>query len=450
MPLFEQEISIPRPPKEASQISHIASSLKEALPPDLLPIRLAITESCSEQYRCEVGVMARTSHPSASEPSALAFQKRPAIKGAEFNVALVIPTGVGAEIGGHAGDAGPIAQLLSAVADRLITHPNVVNASDINELPTNGLYVEGSVLARLLMGTVGLRPIRANRILVALGGGTRQQPFINAAINSVNAACATYGLDCPEIVQVGPGLKLRARFSSSGRAAGRVEGFDELMQALIERKGTYDAVAISSVIDVPHEFHREYFEQDGSMVNPWGGVEAILTHGMSSLLNLPTAHSPMFETEGIANWDPGVVDPRMAAEAVSVSFLQCILKGLIKSPQIACKHEERMHRDTLNAEDVSCLVIPDGCVGVPTLAALEQGIPVIAVKENRNVMRNDLEALPWSRGQLHFVENYCEAAGVLTAMRRGIAVQSLQRPLRRVSVHDVTSTVAHDLFGRRP
>jgi hypothetical protein len=28
------------------------------------------------------------------------------------------------------------------------------------------------------------------------------------------------------------------------------------------------------------------------------------------------------------------------------------------------------------AADVSCLVIPDGCLGLPTLAALEQGIPV--------------------------------------------------------------------------
>jgi len=42
----------------------------------------------------------------------------------------------------------------------------------------------------------------------------------------------------------------------------------------------------------------------------------------------------------------------------------------------------------LTAADVSCLVIPDGCVGLPRLAALEQGIPVIAVKENRNRMRN--------------------------------------------------------------
>ncbi|MCZ6820872.1 MAG: DUF3326 domain-containing protein, partial [Calditrichaeota bacterium] len=41
--------------------------------------------------------------------------------------------------------------LLASCCDQLITHPNVVNASDINELPANAHYVEGSVLCRLLM-----------------------------------------------------------------------------------------------------------------------------------------------------------------------------------------------------------------------------------------------------------------------------------------------------------
>ena len=54
----------------------------------------------------------------------------------DFNVVLIVPTGIGAEIGGHSGDATPAAILLSEVADSLITHPNVVNASDINELPS--------------------------------------------------------------------------------------------------------------------------------------------------------------------------------------------------------------------------------------------------------------------------------------------------------------------------
>ncbi len=109
--------------------------------------------------------------------------------------------------------------------------------------------------------------------------------------------------------------------------------------------------------------------------------------------------------------DPGVVDPRMAAEAVSVTFLQCTLIGLHRSPRIVTDREAMQRPGVLTASEISCLVIPDGCLGLPTLAALEQGIPVIAVRENRNVMRNDLTALPWAAGQLHVVENYWEAVG---------------------------------------
>ncbi len=54
-----------------------------------------------------------------------------------MNVVLIIPTGIGCEIGGHAGDANPVAKLIGACCDNLILHPNVVNASDVNEMPEN-------------------------------------------------------------------------------------------------------------------------------------------------------------------------------------------------------------------------------------------------------------------------------------------------------------------------
>ena len=88
----------------------------------------------------------------------------------------------------------------------------------------------------------------------------------------------------------------------------------------------------------------------------------------------------------------------------------------------------------ISASDVSCLVIPDGCVGLPTLAALEQGIPVIAVRENKNIMENDLTVLPWRSDQLHIAENYWEAAGLLCAIRSGVAPESVRRPFAHTRV----------------
>lgn len=352
----------------------------------------------------------------------------------QFNTVLLVPTGVGAEIGGHAGDAGPVARLLGQVSDQVILHPNVVNASDINEMPDNALYVEGSVITRLLMGTIGLQRVRQNRVLVVIDQHEKEL-FVNAAVNAVSGARASYGLSCLEVICLDPPVKLRARFASSGRAAGRVEDLVGLCQVIQERRDDYDAIAISSVIDVPQEFHLGYFEAQGEMINPWGGVEAMLTHAVSSIFDLPTAHSPMFETEEIANMDPGIVDPRMAAEAVSVTFLQCVLKGLQRSPRIVADPKSMKRPGVLTADDLSCLVIPDGCLGLPTLAALEQDIPVIVVRENKNLMRNDLSALPWKSGQFHSVANYWEAAGVIAALRAGIAPDSVRRPLEYTTVN---------------
>ena len=160
----------------------------------------------------------------------------------------------------------------------------------------------------------------------------------------------------------------------------------------------------------------------------------MLTHTVSTLFNVPSAHAPMFESESIANMDPGIVDPRMAAEAVSVTFLQGLLKGLSRSPRIITDPVARSHSSVLTAEDISCLVIPDCCLGLPTLAALEQGIPVIAVKENKNLMRNDLSYLPWQPGQFYRVENYWEAVGVMAAIKAGLPPETVRRPFPQTQV----------------
>jgi len=260
--------------------------------------------------------------------------------------------------------------------------------------------------------------------------------FANDTINAVSAARATYGLDCSKVVKLDPPLRMTAEFMKSGRAAGEIEGLDRIRAVLDENQGTFDAVAIASVIEVDDDYHEGYFHCDGEMINPWGGVEAMLTHAVSMLYEIPAAHSPMLESQKVANFDLGVVDPRLAAEAVSLTFIQCMLKGLQRSPRIVTDPDAMRESGLLTAADVSCLVIPDKCVGLPTLAALEQGIPVIAVRENTNLMENDLGLLPWADGQLHVVDNYWEAVGVMTAIKAGITPNSLRRPLGATRVED--------------
>ena len=437
MRLTERQLQLPLAPDGTSLLAFLANNITNALANDQLPVRLAVTHSSDNGYDCEVGVYeGRAGLRSLLRSSIFDFRRRETETTSSFNTVLVIPTGIGAQIGGHAGDAAPIAKLLGASCDSLITHPNVVNASDMNELPSNGMYVEGSLLSRMLMGNVGLQNVRSNRVLVVLDN--HEKRFVDAAINTVNAARATYGLDSAEIVVLEPPLRTLGETMASGRASGTVENLEALWEILDEREGEFDAIALASVINVEVP-HIDYFRSGGEIVNPWGGVEAMLTHTVSSLYDVPTAHAPMMESAEIANIDPGVVDPRMAAEVVSLTFLQCVLKGLHTAPRIVTDKGDFSKDDIFTVENVSCLVIPDGCIGLPTLAALNQGIPVVAVRENRTLMRNDLTRLPWEPGQLYIVENYWEAAGLLTSLREGISPGSTRRPLSGVKVSHTVS-----------
>lgn len=442
MKLFEKTVSVPRAPGNKNLIAQIESTLAFRLADGEIPIRLAVTSIDENTYNCEIDCISNPDRPELRPAQSIfAYTQRGGVRADQFVAAFIVPTGIGAEVGGHAGDATPAARLLAACCDQLVTHPNVVNASDVNEIPENALYVEGSVVCRLLMGTVGLRPTRANRVLVAFDG--QDDPLIeNLTVNTVEAARATYGLNCVGLYRMDPPLQLAAGYSESGRAVGTGSGIDRLLNLLIEKRTEFDAVAISSMIDVPAHFHEKYFDSGGTMVNPWGGVEAMLTHAVSQFLDVPSAHAPMVEMRDVLFADPGRVDPRIAAEAVSSSFFQCVLKGLNHSPAIVSDPAIRAERDVLNADDVACLVTPDGCIGLPVLAALEQGIPVIAVREGAGFPANDLSQLPWAPGQLTVVENYWEAAGVLSAFRAGLSPASVRRPFAKLEIETWSNQVA--------
>ena len=429
--LFEEELAVPSTAGHQDLLRYLSGAVERRLEEGAMPVRFVITALGEDRYRCEVGTLKGAGRPPGD--SIFRFVPRRLENTDSFNAVLLVPTGIGAEIGGHAGDATPVATLLASVCDTLVTHPNVVNASDIVDIPSNALYVEGSVISRLLMGTIGLQRVRGNRLLVVIGAH-EDELFSNAAINAVSAARVSYGLRGAEVVQLDAAMTMKSHFALSGRAAGRVEGLECLWEVLDAREGSYDTVAISSVIDVPISYHEEYFEVAGAMINPWGGVEAMLTHALSTTYDVPSAHSPMMETQEIANMDPGIVDPRMAAEAISLTFFQCILKGLQKSPRIIADPGSTELHDVLTARDIACLIIPDGCIGLPTLAAMEQGIHVIAVRENKNLMENDLTSLPWSQDQLYIVDNYWEAAGVMAGIKAGIDPRVVRRPLAPTAV----------------
>lgn len=380
---------------------------------DEVLVRFVVEKIYNDRFYCSVNMLSGLSSGQYPVTTKAITKLRSDDK---FRVALVIPTGLGASLGGHAGDGGAVARLMASVCDKLITHPNVVNASDINEMTENTLYVEGYLLTQYLLGHIGLQEIRQNRVLVVVDGSA-DPIYVDAAINVVNAARVTYGLNCPEVVVLKRPFTMKTGWSSGGHGAGVVDNLEELFEVLDDREGTYDAVAVTSLTQISDATRNYYYEKGG--VNPWGGVEAMLTHAVSHCFRVPCAHAPMMESQEIEQTEFGIVDPRCAAETVSRTYLPCILKGLHRAPLVA-----------ETGPDVSCLVIPRQCLGIPQLAAHQRGIPIIAVNNHLEV--NDVDCTDYVDAIV--VDNYLEAAGAVSALRSGISVESLRRPISKVRI----------------
>jgi hypothetical protein len=436
MKVFEQEVIVPGWLKSGAPIDGLQKAVSEACGKKAAPIRVAMVGKNRLGHVCEMEAIAGGASGKSPIPgSVFDYRQRKTERTSEFNAVMLIPTGVDCAIGGHAGDATPASRILASQVDNLVLHPNVVNASDINEQAENCLYAEGSLICRLMMGTIGLRKVRQNRVLLVTEERPEAPHVVDNTINCAEGARATLGMDIQDVLVLEEGLQMKTGVADSGRVTGSIENMQMLLDALQKRRGTFDAVALATRI-TPHidtvELHRAYFSQGGP--NPWGGVEAVLTHTTSTVLDAPTAHAPTMSSEAIRTERWGVVEPRKAAEVISSTYLFCVLKGLHRAPQVVTGVTGHYDPSMVQAEDISALVIPDGCVGLPTLAAVEQGIPVIAVRNNTNLMRNDLKDLPFRDGQLIYAENYYEAAGYLAAMRNGVATSTLVRPMLPIRI----------------
>ena len=323
---------------------------------------------------------------------------------------FIVPTGLGADIGGHAGDATPAAKLIASISDILITHPNVVNASDINEMTENMLYVEGSILDRFLENKLQLEPTFCNKILLAVN-----TPIDTHIVNAVSAARTTIGANI-EIVELETPLSMVATKEEDGSASGIIEGYEELIKQI--GRYDYDALAISTEIKVDENVSLDYMHN--GCVNPWGGVEAKASRLIADSINKPVAHSPYTPPGHFLDKFCEIVDPRIAAECVSVCYLHCVLKGLHKAPRIG---------KGLSVSEVSCLITPIGCYGRPHKACEELDIPIIVVSENKIYSKKTYVKSPI------FVRNYLEAAGVVASMRSGIDIKAISRPLEKTKIN---------------
>jgi hypothetical protein len=303
-----------------------------------------------------------------------------------MNTVFIVPTGLGASIGGDAGDATPAFKLIASISDIAITHPNVVNASDINEMPDNAWYVEGSILDRFLEGKIKLKKPKSNKILLAVN-----KPIRSETVNAMNAAIHTIGADI-EYTELETDLEMITTMSDQG-ASGSVYGWKELVKQV--KSCDFDALAIATPITVPKKVALDYFRNGG--INPWGGVEAVASKLIANAIKENDDPEMKYFNE--------IVDPRMAAEVISQCYIHCVFKGLHKAPRIS--------NTGLSVEDIDCMVSPLNCYGRPHIACEKAGIPIITVRENTTCLGPPPKENDW-------VDNYFEAAGYIQSLKEGI------------------------------
>ncbi len=333
-----------------------------------------------------------------------------------FTTLLIIPTGIGAAIGGYAGDGIPVARLLAQVSDRLITHPNVLNGAMLYWPLANTLYVEGYALDQVCRGTWKLRPVLTQKVGVILDRGLSESQFIHHH-NVIQAAQATLGLTIGPVIQTEVPLQIALMTSERGNSWGSIANPDVLFRAGVRLKAQ-GATAIALVARLPDLGMTDY--DQGKGVDPIAGVEALLSHLLVRQLQIPCAHAPALDEVA-----PMITHPRTSAESLGFTFLPSVLVGLSTAPSYI-PQDQALSTD-LDASQINAVVVPAqalGGSGVLALMQRPQPPVLIAVAENTTQTQVSAEALSISH---YLVNNYWEAAGIISALKAGIDPQRVRR-----------------------
>ena len=357
-----------------------------------------------------------------------------------YTVMLIVPTGIGAAIGGYAGDALPTAKAISQVCDRLITHPNVMNGAQLYWNLPNTLYTEGYALDQFAAGHWNLRPVHQNKIGLLIDSGT-EPDLIARHLQAADAARATLGLTLTDYVLTDEPLNVGIQSAESGATWGTIGNPDSLLRAADKLINQAGATAIAVIArfpeDLPENALHDY--RHGHGVDPLAGAEAVISHLIVRHFKIPCAHAPALSPLELDI----SISPKSAAEELGHTFLPCVLVGLSRAPQFVDANPSNSFNASDDASDfnypqitdihrnqVNALILPESACGGSALLHLSQtSTQIITVRENTSRMQVTPEKLGIRSIS---VNSYLEAIGVLVAHRSGISPAALSPKIDRI------------------
>ena len=319
-------------------------------------------------------------------------------------IAISIPTGIGADIGGYAGDFGYIAREF-AKNFHVVINPNAVNGGILSAINYDMSYLEGYLFDEFLKGKISFTPKKSyetNKIGVIFDCDIPQN-VINVHLNTISALKMVQGIETVAIeYTTSPvGVELEVQ---NGVSVGKLKNPGTLLRAAsnLIKKG---AQAIAVICYFKEDSEDENYSS-GNGIDPIGGIEAVISHLIAKEFNIPTAHAPAFFDIDISQ---KIENPKVASELISSTYLPCIMQGLSIAPKIGMC--EKITRD-----DIKYLIIPYDALGSSAvLSSIESNIKIITIKNETvlDVTATKLKIQPFA----HF-RNYEECLAHIKSERK--------------------------------
>ncbi len=289
-------------------------------------------------------------------------------------ISISIPTGIGANQGGYAGDFGYIARKFSEFF-HLIINPNAVNGGILSAINSDMSYLEGWLFDEFLKGNIGIIPkknYQTNKIGIIFDKAIPDN-IMNIHINTLNALKMVQGMAISQIEitkeEVGVEIKIENNISY-----GNIKNSDTLLDSAKKLiKGGAEAIAV--VCYFGEDCENEDYE-NGAGIDPIGGAEAIISHLIAKEFKIPAAHAPAFKDIDISQ---KIENEKVSSELISSTYLPCIIQGLATAPDITTKHS----KDAIFNRDVKYHINTADAMGNPAvLSCIKNNIPIAAVKNN--------------------------------------------------------------------
>ena len=333
-----------------------------------------------------------------------------------IHIAIVIPTGVGAAIGGFIGDAGPIVKAFDSISDSVIVHPNVVNGSALYGGSPRSLYVDGLTLDVFFAGAVRIGRIQRPKVGIIIDQlSTKDDAEVR---NAVNACRCVHGVDILGIEVVEEKLQAEVITSLSHHYYGSVRNPGVLFSAA-SKLAAAGATCLAVVTDIAGTTSESWqIHYHGKGINPIGATEALISRAITATTGLPCAHAPVRNS---VQQQLAFVDPRAAAEIVSGTTLPCLLQGF---QQIGAASDNGLHVSELTA-----IIVPSSCAGgAAAFAAATYGVPLLCIDENTCEVGLHIDTLDCCRSAIR-LPNYLHAIAWLVCAKSGIDLRMLRRPV---------------------